>query len=292
MLIPSIDKQYFKKKTTIRYNGELVDLKMPRVMGILNITPDSFYDGGRYATLESALKHTERMITEGASIIDVGAYSTRPGADEVPAEDELTRLLPVVREIKKEFPSQLVSLDTFRAEVAQRVIHETGDCIINDISGGTMDRMMFETVARLKVPYILMHIKGTPQTMQQNPIYENVTKQVIKELSEGVFKLHEQGVSDVIIDPGFGFGKSLDHNYELFNQLDAFRMFELPLLVGISRKSMIFRLLEQTPEESLNGTTTLNTLALLAGANILRVHDVKPAVDAIKIIEQLKTYSK
>jgi dihydropteroate synthase len=260
-------------------------------MGILNITPDSFFDGGQYNTIDRALKQTEKMISEGAFIIDIGAYSSRPGAVNVSVEEELDRLLPVVTEIKNSFPELLVSIDTFRAEVAEKVTGETGDCIINDISGGTLDPLMFETIGRIKVPYVLMHIQGTPQTMQKNPYYQNVTKEVIKQLSEGVFKLNELGVSDVIIDPGFGFGKSLNHNYELFNNLDAFRMFELPLLVGISRKSMIFRLLEQTPEESLNGTIVLNTLALLAGANIIRVHDVKPAVDALKIIEQLKTFS-
>jgi len=291
MIITPLDKRYFNKKTTIRYNGELVDLSSPKVMGILNLTPDSFFDGGRYNTIDRALKQTEKMVSEGAFIIDIGAYSTRPGADDVSVNEELNRLLPVIKEIKGSFTELLISIDTFRAEVAENVVGETGDCIINDISGGTMDPRMFDTIARLKVPYILMHIQGTPQTMQQNPSYQNITKEVIKQLSEGVFKLHEMGVSDVIIDPGFGFGKSLSHNYELFNNLDAFRMFELPLLVGISRKSMISRLLEQTPEESLNGTISLNTLALLAGADIIRVHDVKSAVDAIKIIEQLKTFS-
>jgi dihydropteroate synthase len=292
MLTSPADNRYFRKKNTIRINGELVDLSTPKVMGILNITPDSFYDGGRYYKPDDALRQTERMISEGASIIDIGACSTRPGAAEVSSADELVRLLPVAKAIRKEFPLTLISIDTYRADVAEKVVGEIDDCIINDISGGTLDPDMFDTVSRLKVPYILMHIKGTPKTMQQNPTYENVTKEVIKTLSEGVYKLHEKGVADVIIDPGFGFGKTLDHNYELFNNLDAFRMFELPLLVGISRKSMIFRLLEQSPEESLNGTVALNTLAIIAGADILRVHDVKPAFEAIKIIEQLKTFSK
>lgn len=288
MLIESSEKKYFKPKNTVRYNGELIDLTTPLVMGILNITPDSFYDGGRYNTLEKAVRRTAEMLDEGASIIDIGACSTRPGAKEVSANEELKRLIPVVAEIRQKFPKAILSVDTYRADVAQKVVESIGDCIINDISGGTLDNHLFETVARLKVPYVLMHIQGTPQTMQQNPTYQNVTKEVIKKLSEGVFRLHEMGVSDVIIDPGFGFGKNLGHNFELFNNLDAFRIFELPLLVGVSRKSMVYKFLGQTPEESLNGTTILNTLALTGGAKILRVHDVKPAVEAIKIVERLK----
>jgi len=288
MLIESSENKYFKAKNTFRYNGELVDLTTPLVMGILNVTPDSFYDGGKYNSPDKALNHAAKMLDEGASIIDIGAYSTRPGADEITAEEELRRLLPVVTAIRKNFPSAILSVDTYRAIVAEKVVDTIGDCIINDISGGTLDNHLFETVARLKVPYILMHIQGTPQTMQQNPVYQNVTKEVIKQLSESVFRLHEMGVCDVIIDPGFGFGKNLDHNFELFNQLDAFRFFELPLLVGISRKSMVYRFLNQSPEEGLNATTVFNTLALQAGATILRVHDVKPAIEAIKIMEKLK----
>jgi len=288
MFIESSEKKYFKSKNTVRYNGELIDLTTPLVMGILNITPDSFYDGGRYNTLEKAIRRVAEMLDEGASIIDIGACSTRPGAKEISANEELKRLIPVVAEIRQKFPKAILSVDTFRSSVAEKVVGEIGDCIINDISGGTLDNHLFETVARLKVPYVLMHIQGTPQTMQQNPTYQNVTKEVIKQLSEGVFRLHEMGVCDVIIDPGFGFGKNLDHNFELFNNLDAFRIFELPLLVGVSRKSMVYKFLGQTPEESLNGTTILNTLALIGGAKILRVHDVKPAVEAIKIVERLK----
>jgi dihydropteroate synthase len=292
MLTESSDNNYFKVKNTIRYNGNLVDLTTPLVMGVLNITPDSFYDGGRYYSLEKALEHTAEMLAEGASIIDIGACSTRPGAVEITSDEELKRLLPVLSEIRRNFPSAILSVDTFRARVAEKVVGEIGDCIINDISGGTLDNHMFETVARLKVPYVLMHIQGTPQTMQQNPVYQNVTKEVIKQLSEGVFRLHEMGVCDVIIDPGFGFGKNLDHNFELFNNLDSFRIFELPLLVGVSRKSMVYKFLHETPDECLNGTTVFNTLALQAGANILRVHDVKPAAEAIKIVERLKIITK
>lgn len=291
MLTPTTDKPYFRKKSTIRYNGELVNLSCPMVMGILNVTPDSFYDGGKHMTIEKAMKRAFEMVSEGASIIDIGASSTRPGAAEVSPEEELARLLPVAKEIRKNFQDIIISIDTYNSGVARSVIEEIGDCIINDISGGKLDPEMFEIVAKLKVPYILTHIQGTPKTMQQNPNYENVTKEVLKELSESIFKLHELGVSDVIIDPGFGFGKTLEHNYELFGNLDAFRMFELPILVGISRKTMIYKLLNTTPEESLNGTTILNTLALIAGATFLRVHDVKPAVEAIKIVEQLKKCS-
>lgn len=292
MLIDSPLDRYFIKKKTIRYNGELVDLSTPMVMGILNVTPDSFFDGGKYLSVQDALSQAYYIVGEGASIIDVGAYSTRPGAAEISVEEELRRLLPVVTQLRKTFPSIIISIDTFRAEVAEKVIDKIGDCIINDVSGGLLDDKMFETIARLKVPYILMHMKGTPQNMQLNPIYENVTKEVIKSLSERVYKLHELGVSDVIIDPGFGFAKTLDHNYEIFSNLEAFRFFELPLLVGISRKSMIYKILKSTPEKSLNGTTVLNTLALQYGADILRVHDVKSAVEAVKIIQYLKRFSK
>ena len=292
MLIDSPLDRYFIKKKTIRYNGELVDLSKPMVMGILNVTPDSFFDGGKYLSVQDALSQAYYIVGEGASIIDVGAYSTRSGAAEISVEEELNRLLPVVTQLRKTFPSIIISIDTFRSEVAEKVIDKIGDCIINDVSGGLLDDKMFETVARLKVPYILMHMKGTPQNMQINPTYENVTKEVIKSLSERVYKLHELGVSDVIIDPGFGFAKTLDHNYDLFNHLEAFRFFELPLLVGVSRKSMIYNFLKQTPDMSLNGTTVLNTLALQYGADILRVHDVKPAVEAVKITQHLKRFSK
>jgi dihydropteroate synthase len=291
MLAEKQDKKYFQKKKSVLYKGKLIDLSEPLVMGILNITPDSFYDGGRFNSVDVAVKQTAKMLDEGATIIDIGAFSTRPGADEIDETEELKRLMPVVAEVRASFPDAILSIDTFRSSVAEKVIEKHGDCIINDISGGTLDRRMFETISRMKVPYILMHIQGTPRTMQQNPTYKNVTKEVIKKLSEGVYQLHKMGVSDVIIDPGFGFGKNLAHNYELFNQLDMFRLFELPLLVGVSRKSMIYKLLESTPDDSLNGTTVLNTLALQAGADILRVHDVKPAMEAVKIFNQLKRFA-
>ena len=287
MIIESTNNRYFEVKNTLQYNGNLIDLTTPLVMGILNITPDSFYDGGRFDSLDKAVAHTAEMLAEGASIIDIGACSTRPGADEITADEELKRLIPIITEIRKSFPSAILSVDTFRAVVAEKVVYTIGDCIINDISGGTLDNHMFETVARLKVPYVLMHIQGTPQTMQKNPTYENVTKEVIKHLSEGVFRLHEMGVCDVIIDPGFGFGKTVEHNYELLNNLEYFSIFDLPILVGISRKSMINKVLHITPDEALNGTTVLNTIALMKGANLLRVHDVKEAVEAVKLVGTL-----
>ncbi len=290
MIVDPSEKRYFKKKQTILYNGELIDLSTPLVMGILNVTPDSFYDGGKHNTIEKAVLRAQQIVEEGGSIIDIGAYSTRPGADNISIEEEIKRLLPIVKAIKIKFPDAIISIDTFRSEVVKKVVDECGCCIINDVSGGTMDENMFSTVAQLNVPYILMHIQGSPETMQKNPQYKNVTKEVIKKLSEGVFKLHKLGVSDVIIDPGFGFGKTIEHNFELFNHLDAFRFFELPLMVGISRKSMIYKVFENSPDDSLNGTTVLNTLALQAGANLLRVHDVQQAVEAVKLTEQLKAF--
>jgi dihydropteroate synthase len=291
MLINPPEKNYFNKKDTIRYNGKLITLDKPLVMGILNVTPDSFYDGGRYATIEDAVLHASEMLNEGASIIDIGASSTRPGANYLTPDQELKRLIPVVRQIRRQFPDAIISIDTCHAIVAKTLVGEFGDCIINDVSGGQSDPEMFRTIARLKVPYVLMHMQGTPSTMQLHPVYQNVTKDVIRQLSEGVYRLHELGVGDVIIDPGFGFGKTIDHNYELMNHLDAFRFFELPVLVGISRKSMIYRLLGHSPNDSLNGTTVLNTLALQSGANILRVHDVKAAVEAVEIFEKLKQFA-
>jgi dihydropteroate synthase len=232
------------------------------------------------------------MITEGADIIDIGACSTRPGAKMPGAGEELNRLVPVIKEIKQRYPDVVLSVDTFRANVVSELVNQFGCMIVNDISAGSIDADMFSTVAKLKVPYILMHMQGHPGNMQLNPSYINVTKDVIKELSMHLDKLYSLGVNDVIIDPGFGFGKTLDHNYELFNHLDAFRFFEIPLLVGISRKSMIYKFLGGGPEQSLNGTTVLNTLALNAGANILRVHDVKPAVEAVSIFNKLKEFAQ
>lgn len=257
-------------------------------MGILNITPDSFYDGGRYNQESKLLQQTEKLLSEGALIVDVGAYSTRPGASEVSVEDEWKRLDWALTLIKKEFPDAYISVDSFRAEIIRRAKSDHNICMANDISGGTLDEKMFETIAELQLPYILMHTIGSPQTMQKNTQYNNVVKSVMLFLAEKVEKLKLLGVNDIIIDPGFGFAKSLQQNYELLASLPEFALLKLPLLVGFSRKSMFYNLLKISPEESLNATTIGNTLALMGGANMLRVHDVKEAMQAIKIVEQLK----
>ena len=261
----------------------------PSLMGILNSTPDSFFDGGLYTSEIKWLKKTADMIEAGADIIDVGAYSSRPGAVNITEEEELERLIPVITSIRKHFPEQLLSVDSFRASVAEKAVEE-GANIINDISGGTIDSAMFATVARLQVPYILMHIKGTPQTMQVSPFYENVVDEVHFYFDERIKLLQELGFFKIIIDPGFGFGKTLEHNFQLFNNLNKFQSFDLPVLVGISRKSMIHKILNISSKEALNGTTVLNTLALTKGASILRVHDVKEAKEVIDLFAYSKKY--
>ncbi len=288
MLITSTASKFFKRKHSINLNGNLIDLKDPVVMGIINVSPDSFFDGGKYTEEDAILKHAEQMIEEGATIIDIGAVSTRPGASHISTKEELSRLLPAVKTIRKHFPDAPLSIDTFRSWVALRVMDETGECIVNDISGGNFDDHMFDTVAKLGIPYILMHIQGTPQTMQDSPEYEDVIKDISNYFSEKVRKLTKAGVKDVIIDPGFGFGKTLEHNYDLLNRLDSFKVFQLPLMVGMSRKSMVHKLLEIDPDNSLPGTIAGNTMALLGGADILRVHDVKEAVHAVKMFNMLK----
>ncbi len=288
MLFQKIDKPFYRKKRSIQLSGRLIMLDQPVVMGIMNLTPDSFYDGGRYQTEKAVLQRGEEILEQGGLMIDIGAVSTRPGASDVSLEEEINRLLPAARTIRKNFPDAILSVDTFRADVAERIVGETGDCIINDISGGTLDGKMFETAARLRVPYVLMHLQGTPRTMQKNPSYRDVVKEILLDLSEKVNTLKLLGVNDIIVDPGFGFGKNPDHNYELLNRLDSFRLFELPLLAGLSRKAMIWKLLGVTPEDSLNGTTVLNTLALMGGADILRVHDVRQAVEAVRLVSELK----
>jgi len=288
MLITSSGSKFLKRKRSITLNGRIIEFEKPVVMGILNVTPNSFFDGGRYTKEKDILLHVEQMIEEGANIIDVGAVSTHPGADMVSTKEELSRLLPVLKAIKKRFPDIPLSIDTFRSWVAMEAMDVAGECIVNDISGGNFDDNMFTTVAKLGVPYILMHIIGTPQTMQDNPHYDDIVKDISSYFSEKVRLLTRAGVKDVILDPGFGFGKSVDDNYELMNRLDSFKVFQLPVLAGISRKSMIFKLLGITPEESLPGTEMLNTMALLGGSDILRVHDVKEAVQAVKIFEELK----
>ena len=272
----------------INVNGRLMDLSEPQVMGILNVTPDSFYAGSRSETEKDITKRLHQIIDEGASIIDIGGYSSRPSAEHISVKEEMNRLRNGLEIIRKHSPNAIVSVDTFRADVATMCVKEYGVAIINDISAGQMDKEMFSTIARLGVPYIIMHMKGTPQDMQVSPQYDHFLKEIFYYFSEKVQRLRDLGVKDIIIDPGFGFGKTLEHNYELMNHLEEFNLFELPLLVGISRKSMIYKLLGTTPEEALNGTTALNTLALLKGANILRVHDVREAVETTKIVQKMK----
>ena len=276
-----------KKPLFINVNGRLMDLSEPQVMGILNVTPDSFYAGSRAKTEQAFVSRLHQMKEEGASIIDIGGYSTRPGAEDVSTKEEMNRLRMGLDWVRKYQPEAVVSVDTFRADVAKMCVEEYGVAIINDISAGQMDEEMFSTIARLGVPYIIMHMKGTPRNMQTNPHYDNMLKEVFYYFSEKVQKLRDLGVKDILIDPGFGFGKTIEHNYQLMNHLDEFSLFNVPLLVGISRKSMIYKLLGCTPEEALNGTTVLNTIALMKGANILRVHDVRAAMEAVKMVRQM-----
>lgn len=277
--------------TTARYinvNGSLLDLSQPRVMGILNVTPDSFYAGSRTQTEAEIVRRVRQIVSEGAAIIDIGAYSSRPNADNVSAREEMERLrmgLKILFEIQ---PDAVVSVDTFRADVARMCVEEYGVAIINDIAAGEMDTDMFHTVAALNVPYIMMHMQGTPQSMQQHPHYDNLLKEVFLYFARKVQQLRDLGVKDIILDLGFGFGKTMEHNYELLSHLEEFRIFELPLLVGVSRKSMIYRLLDITPQEALNGTTVLDTICLLKGADILRVHDVKEAVETVRIVQAMR----
>jgi len=292
MLITGSASKFFKRKSSITLNGKLLDLTSPVVMGILNVSPDSFFDGGKYTTTDAVVARTEQMLEEGVDLIDIGAVSTRPGAENVSTKVELTRLLPAITEIRKRFPDVPLSVDTFRSWVALRVIDEVGECIVNDISGGSFDEHMFETIAKLGVPYILMHIHGSRTDMHETPHYDDIIKDISKYFSDKVRKLTKAGVKDVILDPGFGFGKSIDDNYDLLNRLDAFKVFQLPVLVGISRKSMLHKMLEIDPDKSLPATISANTMALLGGADILRVHDVKEAVHAVKLFKKLKEVAK
>lgn len=277
---------------SINVNGSLLDLSVPCVMGILNITPDSFYSTSRMQTEVDIARRARQIIEEGGEIIDVGAYSSRPNADHVSPQEEMERLRWGLDILRRECPGAAVSVDTFRAEVARMCVEEFGVAIINDIAAGEMDKEMFSTVADLNVPYIMMHMQGTPQSMQQNPIYDDLLKEVFLYFAEKVQRLRDLGVKDIILDPGFGFGKTIEHNYELLAHLDEFRLFDLPLLVGVSRKSMIYKLLGTTPQEALNGTTALNTIGLLKGAHILRVHDVREAVETVKIVNAMRLNSK
>lgn len=275
-------------KKTINIKGELLDLSTPVVMGILNITPDSFYEGSRKQNEVDILKRVEEIILQGGTIVDIGAQSTRPSSQFLSSEEEIERLSPALSAINREFPNVILSVDTFHADVAKVCVQDYGVAIVNDISGGNLDVDMFQTVADLHVPYILMHMRGTPQTMQKLNNYDDLIQNIAYYFSEKVAHLHRLGVNDIILDPGFGFSKDVSQNYELMRHLNFFENFELPLLVGISRKSMITSFLEVASSEALNGTTVLNTYALMNGANILRVHDVKEAYEAIKITEQLR----
>ena len=279
---------FFSRKLTINCRGELLDLSTIKVMGILNITPDSFFDGDKYFSEKDLLLQLEKMITASCDIFDVGAYSSRPGADKVSENEEMKRLSAALRVIRKEFPNIIISVDTFRSEIAKNVVNDFDVDIINDISAGELDTKMFNTIAEIKVPYIMMHMQGTPDNMQNNPHYENVVKDIMMFFSKKIDELKKVGVNDVIIDPGFGFGKTVDHNYQLLKYLDDFKIFELPVLVGVSRKSMICKVLNVNPSEALNGTSVLHTLAILGGANILRVHDVKEAKEAIQLASKFQ----
>lgn len=276
---------FFCKKNTINVQGKIISLQEQWVMGILNVTPDSFYDGGAHNSIQTAIAQTEKLLNEGAQIIDVGGYSTRPNADDIALQEEINRVVPVIAALKQKFPNIIISIDTFRAEVARQAIQH-GAAMINDISAGELDPTMFETVAALQVPYILMHNRGTPQNMQNQTDYTNMMDEIITFFSTKINKLKALGVNDLIIDPGFGFAKTLDQNYELLQKLSYFNVLELPILVGLSRKSMVYKLLQTTAAEALNGTTVLHTLALEQGASILRVHDVKEAVETITLVNK------
>ncbi len=278
--------EYFKKQSTIQSHGQIIDLTAPCVMGILNLTPDSFYANSRLNN-QSLLPQAEKMLQDGASFLDIGAYSSRPGAQHITEEEEWNRLEPALNAIRKAFPDALLSIDTFRSEIARRAIEHFQVNLINDISAGNMDAKMFETVSRYPVPYILMHMQGTPQSMQENPEYTYLLKEIFSYFAEKIAQAKQAGIKDIILDPGFGFGKTVDHNFELMHRLDEFKIFENPLLIGISRKSMIYKYLDSSPEKALNGTTVLNTLALTQGAKILRVHDVAEAVETVKLFQKV-----
>jgi len=271
---------------TINCKGQLIDLTSPKVMGILNITPDSFYDGGAYKNEKNILNQVDKMLNEGATFIDVGAYSSRPNADYISEEEELKRILPIVNLILDEFPDALLSIDTFRSSVAKPCV-EAGACIINDISAGNLDDNMLQTIADLRVPYIMMHMRGTPQNMQQQTSYDNIINEMIFYFSERIVAAKQLGIIDLIVDPGFGFAKTLEQSFEVLNHLELFKMIDKPILAGVSRKSMIYKTLEASANEALNGTTVLNTVALQKGASILRVHDVKEAIECVKLVETL-----
>lgn len=272
---------------SINCKGKLIELNSPQVMGIMNLTPDSFYDGGRLNNDQEILSHAEKLINEGATFIDIGGYSSRPNARHISEKEELLRVIPVINMVIDKFPNALISIDTFRSKVAKYAI-QSGACMINDISAGNMDEKMFQTVAELQVPYIIMHMKGTPQTMQKNPTYKNIIQEIIFFFSQKISELRSLGVNDLIIDVGFGFGKTIQQNYILLKNLSLFKNLEVPILTGVSRKSMLYKMIDATSQEALNVTTVANTIALMNGTNILRVHDVKETIEAIKIINALE----
>jgi dihydropteroate synthase len=277
-----------EKPRYINTGGKLLDLEIPKVMGILNITPDSFYKGSRYNTDEDILRAATRMLEDGADILDIGGYSSRPGAKDITAEEESIRVLKAIKLISRNYPEAIISVDTFRADIAREAVVGCGAHLINDISGGDADSKMFLTVEKLNVPYILMHMKGDPRTMQNKPVYDDVVADILKWFGERIFKLQNAGLKDIIIDPGFGFGKTMDHNFDLLRRLGDFSITGLPVIVGISRKSMIWKTLNISVDEALNGTTALNAIALFNGADILRVHDVKEAVQTVKLLQKIR----
>lgn len=276
------------KPKYINIRGKLFDLEVPKVMGIINITPDSFYEGSRVSSDEDVMRLAAEMISEGADILDVGGYSSRPYADDVAPEEEKKRVLGGIDVISRNFPGTVISIDTFRSDIAYEAITRCGAHIINDISGGEADNKMFSLVKELNVPYIMMHMKGTPGTMQENPVYEDIISDILTWFGSRIVNLQSAGVKDIILDPGIGFGKTINHNFEILRRLGDFAITGLPILVGVSRKSMICKTLGITPDEALNGTSVLNSVALMGGADILRVHDVKEAKEAVKLVERLK----
>lgn len=282
-----MQNKVFSSNKTLNVGGRLIHFDSPKIMGILNITPDSFFDGGKYKDEKSILQLVEKMITDGADFIDVGGYSSRPGAKDVTQEEELERVLSVIKVIVKNFPESILSIDTFRSEVARQAIEE-GALMVNDISGGALDNKMFDLIARHHIPYILMHMKGTPQTMKSMAEYENLISEMLDYFHPRLHQLHQMGVVDIMIDPGFGFAKTIAHNFELLKQLELLKILNKPMVIGLSRKSMIWKTLDTNPENALNGTTVLNTIALLKGASILRIHDVKEAVEAVKLTNFVK----
>lgn len=281
----SVEDTYFGSISSIRVGDKLLDLSIPVVMGILNVTPDSFFEGSREQSTAGAVEKARAMISEGAKIIDIGGYSTRPGADEIPVEEEVNRVVPIIRSLRKEFPDLAISIDTFRSKVAEEAVL-AGANIINDVSGFEIDPAIIEVAAKHGTPYILMHMRGTPETMQSLTEYDNLFKDISLYFSRKIERLKDAGVKDVILDPGFGFAKNIEQNYDLLRNIEAFHLFGKPILAGLSRKSMIYKKLGITPEESLNGTIALNAIALQKGAKILRVHDVKEAVELVELLKK------